>query len=54
MRPLLATEWTDGTDEPALLVSDIQTSALDSLKGATLTESELDSLVIAKEKAAPG
>lgn len=50
MRPLLAVEWTDGTDEPTPAAADVQTSALDSLKGATLTERELDSLDITKRK----
>jgi len=52
VRPLLATEWTDGTDElePVYVGPDVQTRALDSLKGATLTETELDSLAIAKRK----
>ena len=48
MRSLLATEWTDGTDEPIQAIADVQTGALDSLKGATLTESELDFLAVTK------
>src|SRR2546429_902507 len=42
--------WSDGTYEPIHTTVDVQTDALDSLKGATLTESELDSLVITRRK----
>ena len=50
MRPLLAMKWTDGTDEGTQVTPDVQTNALESLKGATITESELDSLVVTKRR----